>query len=127
LALKTSKLLKSVSAEELLRRPEVGWSSLSKLGFTTNFDPFVHEAVEIDVKYSGYIRRQCEIINQSKGMESLKLPESLDYSLIRGLSSEEIQKLSLVRPRTLGQAQRISGVNPSAIHAIMIYLKSKTT
>ena len=124
-SLKTSKLLKSVSAEELLRRPEVSWGSLSELGFQTDFEPLVHEAVEIDVKYSGYVRRQGEIISQSRQLELLKIPDSINYLEIKGLSSEEVQKLCTVRPRTLGQAQRISGVNPSAIHAIMIYLKGK--
>lgn len=121
--LKTSKLLKSVSAEELMRRPEMSWEAMSFLGYKNDFDPLVNEAVEIEVKYAGYIRRQEELIQQASVAASLKLPESLDYTRIKGLSSEEVQKLSGVRPRTLGQAQRISGVNPSAIQAIMIYLK----
>lgn len=124
-SLKSSRLLKSVTTEELLRRPEIGWDALSILGFETSFDPMVHESVEIDVKYSGYIRRQGELIQQSRQMDGLKLPETLDYSKIKGLSVEEVQKLSSVKPRTLGQAQRISGVNPSAIQAIMIYLKGR--
>ncbi len=83
----------------------------------------MHEAVEIDVKYSGYVKRQLELIAQSKRAEDLLLPVDLDYVSIKGLSNEEKDKLSQVKPRTLGQAQRISGVNPSAIQAIMVYLK----
>jgi tRNA uridine 5-carboxymethylaminomethyl modification enzyme len=88
-----------------------------------DLDPNVSEPVEIEVKYSGYVKRQMELIEQSKRLEELRLPEELSYKEIRGLSNEEVTKLSQVRPRTLGQAQRISGVNPSAIQAIMIYLK----
>lgn len=121
--LKSSKLLKSVTAEELLRRPEMNFEQLRKLGFESEPYPNVLDAVEIQVKYAGYITRQMELIQQASKAENLKLPEILNFSEVRGLSAEEIQKLSTVRPRTLGQAQRISGVNPSAIQAIMIYLK----
>lgn len=122
-ALGTSVLLKPVSFEELLRRPEITSSALQDFGFEMDLDPNVAEPVEIEVKYSGYVKRQMELIQQSKRLEELRLPEELSYQEIRGLSKEEVDKLSRVRPRTLGQAQRISGVNPSAIQAIMIYLK----
>ncbi|MNL18680.1 tRNA uridine 5-carboxymethylaminomethyl modification enzyme MnmG [compost metagenome] len=119
----TPEMTKSLSFEELLRRPEVVSSHLERLGFTVDSDPNVHEPVEIEVKYSGYVKRQLELINQSKRLEEMLLPETLIYSEIRGLSNEEKDKLQRVKPRTLGQAQRISGVNPSAIQAIMIHLK----
>lgn len=119
----TSPLLKSISYEELLRRSEITCLDLKQLGAEIDDDPEVNESVEIEVKYSGYVKRQIEIIEQSRRLESLKLLESFDYSVIKGLSKEEVEKLSKIRPRTLGQAQRISGVNPSAIQAIMIYLK----
>ncbi|MBS1969071.1 MAG: tRNA uridine-5-carboxymethylaminomethyl(34) synthesis enzyme MnmG [Bdellovibrionales bacterium] len=122
-ALGTSVLLKPVSFEELLRRPEISCSTLQDFGFEMDLDPNVSEPVEIEVKYSGYVKRQMELIEQSKRLEELRLPEELSYKEIRGLSNEEVTKLSQVKPRTLGQAQRISGVNPSAIQAIMIYLK----
>ena len=66
-----------------------------------------------------------ELINQSKKLEELLLPEELEYKSIRGLSNEEVEKLVRIKPRTLGQAQRISGVNPSAIQAIMIHLRGR--
>lgn len=119
----SAPLLKSVTFHEFLRRSEIKFSDLEKLGFDGDKDPVVFEAVEIDVKYSGYIKRQKELIQQSSRLESLVLPDKLDYSLIKGLSVEEVEKLSRIKPRTLGQAQRISGVNPSAIQAIMIYIK----
>ncbi|UYL10556.1 tRNA uridine-5-carboxymethylaminomethyl(34) synthesis enzyme MnmG [Bdellovibrio sp. SKB1291214] len=119
----TSAMTKSLTIEELLRRPELTSSHLELLNFELDSDPNVVEPVEIEVKYSGYVRRQMDLIEQSKRLEELVLPDSISYSEIRGLSNEEKDKLQRVRPRTLGQAQRISGVNPSAIQAIMIHLK----
>jgi tRNA uridine 5-carboxymethylaminomethyl modification enzyme len=123
LSLGSSELLKPNTFEELLRRPEISCLNLQDFGFDMDLDPNVAEPVEIEVKYSGYVKRQLELIQQSKRLEELRLPEELSYKDIRGLSAEEVDKLSRIRPRTLGQAQRISGVNPSAIQAIMIYLK----
>lgn len=119
----TPELTKSLTYEELLRRPELTSSHLEQLGFPIDKDPNVQEPVEIEVKYSGYVKRQLDLINQSKRLEEMLLPEGLVYADIRGLSNEEKDKLQRVKPRTLGQAQRISGVNPSAIQAIMIHLK----
>jgi tRNA uridine 5-carboxymethylaminomethyl modification enzyme len=119
----TAAMTKSLSIEELLRRPELTSSHLELLNFELDSDPNVVEPVEIEVKYSGYVRRQMDLIQQSKRLEELVLPDTLSYAEIRGLSNEEKDKLQRVRPRTLGQAQRISGVNPSAIQAIMIHLK----
>ncbi len=119
----TPEMTKALTFEELLRRPEVSCSHLEMFSFEVDSDPNVNEPVEIEVKYSGYVKRQMELINQSKRLEELVLPEGLAYAEIRGLSNEEKDKLQRIRPRTLGQAQRISGVNPSAIQAIMIHLK----
>jgi len=121
----TPALQKSVTFDELLRRSEIDCLHLSDLGFEIDFDPNVYEPVEIEVKYSGYVKRQMDLIQQSKRMEELALDNDLNYRDIRGLSNEEIEKLLRIKPRTLGQAQRISGVNPSAIQAIMIYLKGR--
>ncbi|MGE0763235.1 MAG: tRNA uridine-5-carboxymethylaminomethyl(34) synthesis enzyme MnmG [Bdellovibrionales bacterium] len=120
-----SVLLKPCTAEDLLRRPEVRCSDLERFGIKLGLDDFeVMESVEIEVKYNGYIKRQLDLIEQSQRLESLELPADLLYERIRGLSTEEIEKLRIVKPRTLGQAQRISGVNPSAVQAIMIYLRA---
>ncbi|RYZ82796.1 MAG: tRNA uridine-5-carboxymethylaminomethyl(34) synthesis enzyme MnmG, partial [Proteobacteria bacterium] len=123
--LNSTSLLKPVSMAELLRRPEIGSHDLKRFGFEMDQDPNISEPVEIEIKYAGYIKRQLDLIAQSKKQEELLLPTSLVYSDVRGLSREECDKLNKVRPRTLGQAQRISGVNPSAIQAIMIYLKGR--
>ncbi len=119
----SSALLKPATAEEFLRRPEINFPHLTALGFKYEPDEVVTEAVEIQVKYSGYVKRQYEVIEQSKKMENFEIPKSIQYSEIKGLSKEEVDKLNRVIPRTLGQAARISGVNPSAIQAIMVYLK----
>lgn len=121
----TPVLTKSISFEELLRRPEVDSLALKAFDFEVDEDPNVHEPVEIEVKYSGYVKRQMQLIEQTRRLEDLILGEDLNYREIRGLSTEEIEKLNRVRPRTLGQAQRISGVNPSAIQAIMVHLKGR--
>jgi len=121
----SAPLLKPASFEVLLRRPEISWATLEALG-GPNFavtDVDVFEGVEIDVKYSGYIKRQLDMIRQSVKMESLALPRSLNYGEVQGLSAEEREKLVEKKPETLGVASRISGVNPSAIQAILVYLK----
>ncbi len=119
----STPLSKSISYEEFLRRPEISFDSLRKLEFDFDSNPVVHEPVEIEVKYSGYVKKQMDLIRQTQKMEDFILPNEIKYQDIRGLSIEEVDKLSLVRPRTLGQAQRISGVNPSAIQSIVVYLK----
>lgn len=122
----SAPLGKPLRLSDFLRRPEISFGAFSELGI--EFDDLsadVVDAVEIEVKYSGYIKKQNLIIEQTKRFEMAKLPLESMFSDIKGLSSEEVDKLSRIRPRTLGQAQRISGVNPSALQAIMIYLKSR--
>lgn len=118
-------LLKPLKLSEFLRRPEVNFNFLSELGFLFENNTDVIDAVEIEIKYSGYIKKQNDIIEQAKKFEQAVLPSNIDFSCIKGLSAEEVDKLTRIRPRTLGQAQRISGVNPSALQAIMVHLKSR--
>ena len=119
----TPVISKPMSYADLLRRDEISCLDLEALGIEIERDENIYWPVEVEVKYSGYIKRQNDMVEAAKKMESLKLPTDLDYSLIRGLSKEELEKLAKVRPISLGQAQRISGVNPSAIQAILIHLK----
>lgn len=119
----SSPLLKPLTAVEFLRRPEIVFKNLEILGIKMDSAEDVTDAVEIEVKYSGYIKKQLEVIRQSKLLENFHIPTELIYENIKGLSREEIDKLNRVLPITIGQAQRISGVNPSAIQAILIYLK----
>lgn len=121
----SSPLTKPLTLEEFLRRPEVDTNFILKMGqLDSKYSIEVTEAVEIDVKYSGYVKKQNEIIQQTKKLENFQIPSTTNYKLIKGLSLEEIDKLEKIKPRTLGQAGRISGVNPSALQAIMIYLKA---
>ncbi|MCC7404686.1 MAG: tRNA uridine-5-carboxymethylaminomethyl(34) synthesis enzyme MnmG [Bdellovibrionales bacterium] len=124
LGIGTAVLGKPMSYADLLRRPELSCFDLMRLGVPINEDERVWEPVEIGVKYSGYISRQREVIFQAQKMERVLLPDELRYNEVSGLSSEEVEKLSRIRPRTLGQAGRISGVNPSAIQALVVYLKA---
>lgn len=119
----TSGLLKGITLFDLLKRPEISPQSLKSFLKIEEFDQDILEAAEIEVKYSGYIKRQYELILQTKTFENSKIPSNIDYFKVKGLSREEIEKLMSIRPTTFGQAQRISGVNPSAIQAMMIYIK----
>ncbi len=120
-------LLKEANLMELLRRPEVDVAHL--LGFYEAGDGIaedVAEQVEIQAKYAGYIVRQQSEIDKSLRYDHLKLPESMDYQNIPGLSNEVGEKLKSQRPETLGQASRIPGITPAAISLLLVYLKKKS-
>lgn len=114
-----------VSLYELLRRPEVTYSSLMSLpdAGPAPSDEAVAEQVEIQAKYQGYIKRQQEEIARQESHERTELPAALDYRLVRGLSIEVQQKLNQHKPETIGQASRISGVTPAAISLLLVHLK----
>lgn len=118
----TPVLQKPCTGEDLLRRTEINCSSLPAFGIHIPDDVDITEAVEIAVKYDGYIGRQLELIERAKKLEDQHIPDWVDFSKVSGLSLEEMEKLRAKRPRTLGQVGRISGVNPSAIQALMIHL-----
>jgi len=113
------------AALQLLRRPEVTYRNLMKLGDVGPGadDDLVAEQVEIQTKYKGYIDRQRDECARLEQVESVVIPDDLDYAQVRGLSSEVRQKLSAQRPQTLGQAGRISGVTPAAISLLLVHLK----
>ena len=111
--------------QELLRRPNVSYRSLSIIptfGWGVQ-DPVVAEQVEIQAKYQGYITRQQEEVDRHRAQESASLPADLDYAEVRGLSTEARQILSRQRPQTIGQAARISGVTPAAVSLLLVHLK----
>ena len=105
--------------EDWLRRPESTWNDLPEEFQRIPGD--IAEAVEADVKYSGYVARDLERIGVLKEMENREIPEKFDYTKVIGLKTEARQKLSEIRPRTFGQAARISGVNPSDISALAVW------
>ena len=120
-----SPIVREASGEDLLRRPEVTYSTLVSL---ENFAPAIEdsqasEQVEIQVKYAGYIQRQRDEIEKSLRHENTKLPLDLEYSKVKGLSNEVVAKLSDAKPETLGIASRISGITPAAISILLVHLK----
>ncbi|MBQ4626142.1 MAG: tRNA uridine-5-carboxymethylaminomethyl(34) synthesis enzyme MnmG [Clostridia bacterium] len=120
----TSALEKGVKMIELLRRPQIDYAALAPFDKERPDLPFeVFEQVEIDIKYEGYIKRQEQQINELRRLEVKRLPENLDYSEITGLRLEAIEKLNKIRPETVGQASRISGVSPADISVLLIYLE----
>ena len=121
------ELSREANLMELLRRPDVsyeGLTSLKEVGEGVS-DPVVAEQVEIQAKYSGYIDRQKDEIARHKRNEETKLPEDLDYEQVKGLSLEVAEKLKRIRPATIGQAGRISGVTPAAVSLLLIHLKKR--
>ena len=120
------KLSREANLHDLLRRPNLDYAALMTLEgarSSENLSAEVIEQVEIQVKYQGYIDRQNEEIDSRRDIETLKLPEDIDYSKVKGLSAEVQQKLNQHKPETVGQASRISGVTPAAIALLMVHLK----
>ncbi|MCM2277992.1 MAG: tRNA uridine-5-carboxymethylaminomethyl(34) synthesis enzyme MnmG [Oligoflexia bacterium] len=119
-----STLKDRVSAEVLLRRPEVQWSSLCELGFPgQGVGESIQEQLEIQVKYEGYIRRDLDLLEGMRKSENLRIPVGFDFDTVPGLSNEIKGRLKRMRPETIGQASRLSGVTPAAVANLMIFLK----
>jgi tRNA uridine 5-carboxymethylaminomethyl modification enzyme len=106
----------------LLRRPDQDWDALPDPGCAP---PDVRERVEIRLRYEGYLRRQVGEAERLARLESLVLPDDLDYARVGGLSHEAREKLTAARPRSLGQAGRIPGVTPAAVTLLMIHVRSR--
>lgn len=124
LALGSTELKKSITLQELLRRPGMDLKTvLSLKGLPDTCPPSVAEAIEIEVKYEGYIKRQNEETGRFKRIEGLRIPQSIIFDEVSGLSTEIREKLKKTRPESIGQASRISGVTPAAISMLMVHLK----
>lgn len=121
----TAPLQRGCKMIELIKRPQIKYSDLTELDDTRpNLPREVFEQVEIAVKYEGYIKRQEQQIKEMRRIENKKIPETIEYSKLKGLRLEAVEKLSKIRPENLGQASRISGVNPADIAALNIILES---
>ena len=108
----------------LMSYPNVSRETIYKLDeYSKNVEEKIFEQVEIEAKYAGYLKREYEDINVFKRDEGLKIRDDLDYTKIGGLSNEMVQRFNAVRPKTIGEASRISGVTPAAVTAILGYLK----
>lgn len=103
--------------------PPVGLNSSNPPGGYQLSEARIQREVEIEIKYEGYIRRQKEVVEKFRRLEDKKIPEGFDYSQVRGLLAESRQKLASVRPVSIGQASRISGVTPADISLLLVYLK----
>lgn len=114
------------SFRELLRRPELDLATIRAIEDLGPLPPRVARQVEIAVKYEGYLERQRQDVERFRKDERKRIPEGLDYQLIRSISSEGREKLNFHRPKTVGLASRIAGVTPSDISALMVYLKTKS-
>lgn len=124
--LESGGLKQDAALEKILRRPEISYHDLGKIvDDLPEFPQEVIEQVEIANKYQGYIDRQKQQIKEFEKMENKKLPEDIDYQDLDNLRREAREKLQRVRPRSMGQASRISGVSPADISALMIYLEKR--
>jgi tRNA uridine 5-carboxymethylaminomethyl modification enzyme len=111
----------------LLRRPEIKIHLLNHFINLSNWDEEVLQQVEIDVKYDGYIDKANKLVEKLSKQDNIKIPSHFDYAKIQNIASEAKDKLQKVRPLTLGQASRISGVNPNDIAILSFYIKSNQT
>jgi len=126
-SLGSAPLRNQVSLAQLLRRPEVIFSELRRLRpDIPRYAPDVDAQTEIQIKYDGYVNRQLDLVERFQRIEHARIPEDIDYSAISGLSREACEKLSRIRPRSLGQASRISGITPAAIALLSFYLKKRS-
>ena len=114
-----------VTLRELFKRDDVSLQQIMQLDDLIDFSYDIINQVALDAKYEGYIARMQKNIEEAKKLEEFKLPEDLDYNKLKGLRIEARQKLQQIRPLTLGQASRISGVNPADINVLLLYIKTK--
>ena len=119
----TSPLATGCKMTDLIRRPQINYNDLAQFDpDRKSLDWEVCEQVELQIKYEGYIQKQLAQIEQMRKMESKKLPSDLDYSLIYGLRLEAVEKLNKVKPLSIGQASRISGVSPADVSMLAVWL-----
>lgn len=120
----TTELVSGTTLAELMKRPEVSYESLAEIDEEREELPEeVTSQVGIQIRYQGYIEKQIQQVEQYKKLESKKLPETIDYNDIQGLRIEAKQKLARIRPWSMGQASRISGVSPADINVLMVYVE----
>lgn len=120
----SAKIVGKTPALELLKRPELSINDIEVL-LNEKYDSLISEQIEINTKYAGYIAKTEAEVEKMLNLEKKKIPENIDYSKVRNIATEARQKLDQVRPLTIGQATRISGVNPSDITMLLVYLKKE--
>jgi len=127
-----STIKKPINIEELLKRPEMNFDELHLLlpqykDLLSEYSFKESEQVEIEIKYEGYIKRQEEFVGRFNALDKYFIPQEIDYHSFSGLSKEVKEKLERIRPYSLGQASRISGITPAAISVLLVYLKKSVT
>jgi len=125
--LNCATIKEKMSLEKLLKRPQIGIDQLKRIApelisYFNKFSDDVLEQAEIQIKYDSYIDKEQQMVDKLSNMENFKIPEKFDYMAIPALSTEGKQKLSRIRPETMGQASRISGVSPADLSIITVYL-----
>jgi tRNA uridine 5-carboxymethylaminomethyl modification enzyme len=122
----STPIAQAVRAIEILKRPEIDYQTLLKIErIDAGLDPDEAAELETEVKYEGYVRRQAEAIERFKRMEDTEIPDWLDFAGVTGLSTEVSERLSRVRPRSLGQAARMPGITPAAISILAVHIKTR--
>ncbi len=116
-------LKKSVTLHEILQRPQIQFKNLGFFAPLPKLDPEVVEQIEIECKFKAYIERQLMQIEQFNKLEDIAIPENIDYDQIHGLRTEAKERLTSIKPTSLGQASRISGVSPADINVLLVVLK----
>lgn len=124
-AVGSQALRMTTSLYDLLRRPELTYEILSSITELPELDPEVREQVEISVAYEGYIKKQAEQVERAEKLENKLLPSGIDYADVPSLRDEAREKLTQIRPISIGQASRISGVSPADISILLVYLEQK--
>ena len=127
----SSALTSGISLKELIRRPELNYSILAEVDkdrpmFPDDLKEEIEEQVNIYIKYEGYINRQQRQVDQFKRLEDKKIPEDIDYDSVKSLRIEAVQKLKQLKPISIGQASRISGVSPADISVLLVYLGGRS-
>ncbi|RFC55866.1 tRNA uridine-5-carboxymethylaminomethyl(34) synthesis enzyme MnmG [Brumimicrobium aurantiacum] len=126
-SLKSSPIKQQVKLSQLITRPNIGMKQMLEMSqelrdFTKDLSTEVLEQVEIQLKYEGYINREQEVANKLNRLEDVIIPEGIEFEKLSSLSAEAVNKLTDIQPKTIGQASRISGVSPSDINVLLIYL-----
>jgi tRNA uridine 5-carboxymethylaminomethyl modification enzyme len=122
----SSSINDSISLYDLIKRPEISYyDAISLQNLELDVLPHVEEQVEIQIKYEGYIKKQLEQVAKFNKLENRLIPENIDFKKIKGLRIEAIQKLTEIRPNSVGQASRITGISPADISVLLVYLEQR--
>ena len=125
-SMKVNEILPDVTLAHLLQRPQMDYDTINTVSPSEYpLSDEIKKAVEIEIKYEGYIRRQVQLIERFKEMEGKRIPSDIDYASLPGLSREVVEKLMIVKPASLGQASRISGITPASISILAVTIAKK--